>query len=174
MCQNTSASRMWSGDIERCGMLYSRKYCGNRKWINRCECRHDWTLSDEMYKSCICVTESQIEKLCELSGYVNLHLLLWEKPIFFVCVRISKIVTELYLWWLKQYSSYSVLESLFCVRYQNIAPLLEMACRAIADKVYPTCCVFRTRPRHRLSMRTTVPWSLNVLVRSTSTEKLFW
>ncbi len=42
----------------------------------------------------------------------------------------------------KQYSSYRVLESLFGVRYQTIAPLPEMARRAIADNVYPTVAGF--------------------------------
>ena len=93
-----------------------------------------------------------MKKLCELSRYVKLHLLLCEKPIFFVCVRISKIVAELYLWWLKQYSSYHVLESIFGVRYQNIAHLLEMARIVIADKVYHTVAGFG--PDHDIDIKT--------------------
>ncbi len=52
----------------------------------------------------------------------------------------------------KQYSSYSVLESLFGARYQNIAPLLEMTRRAIADKVYPTVAGFG--PDHDIDIKT--------------------
>ena len=55
---------------------------------------------------------------------------------FHIFFSIDKVVTELYLWWLKQYISYRTIWSLFDVNYTKVSTILNVARRAIVDNVY--------------------------------------
>ncbi len=49
---------------------------------------------------------------------------------------------EIYLWFLRQYSSYRVIEGLFNVAYQHVGEHLNKVRRAIVDNIYPLVAGF--------------------------------
>ena len=50
-------------------------------------------------------------------------------------------MTEIYLWWMRQYSSYKTIGSLFDVAYTRVGPILDEARQDIVQ-VYPTVTGF--------------------------------
>ncbi len=53
---------------------------------------------------------------------------------FIYLCSLDKVVIAMYLWWLKQYTSYRTVGSLFDVNYSKVGAILQVARRAIVDR----------------------------------------
>ena len=64
------------------------------------------------------------------------HQAYYQNTYFHIFYILDKVVTELYLWWLRQYTSYRTIGSRFDVNYTKVGAIVNVARRAIVDNVY--------------------------------------